>query len=40
MLPYIKWRAGENLLCNVKNPKLVLCDDLEEWDGERDGKEA
>ena len=33
-LTYVKWIAGGNLLYDAGNPKLVLCDDLAEWDGE------
>ena len=28
------------LACLAKNPKLVLCDNLEGWNGEGGGKEA
>ena len=28
------------LACLAGNPKLVLCDNLERWNGEGDGKEA
>ena len=33
-LPYVKYMAGENLLYDTGNPKLVLCDNPEGWDGE------
>ena len=35
ILPYVKQIAGENLLCDT-----VLCDRLEGWDGEQDGREG
>ena len=38
-LPYVRWMASDNLLYNVGNPKLVLCDNLERWDREGGGRE-
>jgi len=38
-LPYVRWMASGNLLYDVGNPKLVLCDNLERWDGEGGGRE-
>ena len=38
-LPYVKWVASGNLLYDVGNPNLVLCDNLERWDGEGGGRE-
>ena len=32
--------ASGNLLCDVGNPKPVLCDNIEGWDGEGSGREA
>ena len=29
-----------NLLCDTENSKLVLCDNLEEWNGEGGGREG
>ena len=34
MLTYVKWIVGGNLLYDAGNPKLLLCDDLKEGDGE------
>jgi len=33
-LTYVKWIAGGNLLYDPGNPKLVLCDNIEEGNGE------
>ena len=33
-LTYVKWIAGGNLLYDPGNTKLVLCDNVEEGDGE------
>ena len=38
-LPYVKQIAGGHLLCDPGNPKLVLCDSLEGWDGEGGSRE-
>ena len=32
-LPYVKLMACGNLLCDLRNPKPELCDNLEGWDG-------
>lgn len=32
----ISWAAGEKVLCS-REPSLVLCDDLEGWDGGSEG---
>ena len=32
-LPYVKQIAFGSLLYDAENPKLVLCDNLQEWDG-------
>ena len=37
--PFIK-KFPINLLCDTGNPKLVLCDNLEGWDGEGGGREV
>ena len=34
ILPFVKQVASGNLLYEAGNPNLVLCDNLEEWDGE------
>ena len=36
-LTYVKKTANGNLLYDAGNPKLVLCEDLEGWDGEGGG---
>ena len=33
-LTYVKQIASGNLLHDAGNPRLVLCDNLERWDGE------
>ena len=32
--PYAQQRASGNSLCDAGNPKQVLCDNLEGWNGE------
>ena len=32
--------ASGNLLCDIGSSNLVLCDDLEEWDGEGSGRQV
>ena len=32
--------ACENLLYDARNPKLVLCDNLEGWDGKGGGRKV
>ena len=39
-LPYVESIAGGSLLCDARNPKPVLCDNLEGWDGEGGGREV
>ena len=39
-LPHIKQIASGNLLYDSGNPKLVLCDYLEVWEGEGGGREV
>ena len=36
--PYVKSIASGSLLYDSGNPKLVLCDNLEGWEGERRGR--
>ena len=38
-LPYVKQIPNGNLLYDSGNSKLVLCNNLEGWDGEGDGRE-
>ena len=40
ILPYVKQIASGNSLCDAGSPKLVLCDNLEGWDGEGGGRRA
>ena len=40
ILPYVKQIASGNSLCDAGSPKLVLCDNLEGWDGVGGGKEV
>ena len=37
-LPYVKKITSGSLMYDAGNPKPVLCDNLEEWEGEGDGK--
>ena len=39
-LPYVKQIPNGNLLYDSGNSKLVLCNNLEGWDGEECGKEV
>ena len=39
-LPYVEQIARGNLLCDAENPKRMLCDNLEGWDGVRGGREV
>ena len=39
-LPQVKETASGNLLYDAGNPKLLLCDNLERWDGEGRGREG
>ena len=38
VLPYVKEIACGSLICDEGHPKLVLCDNLEEWCGEGGGE--
>ena len=40
VLPYLKQIAGGNLLCDARSSNLVLCDNLEEWDGVEAGRDV
>ena len=40
ILPYLKQITSGDLLFDTQNPKLVLCDNLEGWDGEGWRREA
>ena len=37
-LPYVKQTASGSLMYDAGNPKLVLCDNLEQWGGEGVGR--
>ena len=39
-LPNVKKIANENQLYDTQNPKSVLCDNPEGWDGEGGGREG
>ena len=39
-LPYVKQIVSGNLLCDPGNPKPILCDNLEGWDGGGGGREV
>ena len=39
-LPYVKQLASGNLLYDTGSPNLVLCDNLEGWDGVVGGREV
>ena len=38
MLPYVKQIASGSLMYDTRNPKMVLCDNLEGWSREVVGK--
>ena len=40
ILAYLKQITSGDLLFDIQNPKLVLCDNLEGWDGEGWRREA
>ena len=40
ILPCVKYIASGNFLYDTGNPKLVLCDSLDGWDGEGDRREV
>ena len=39
-LPYVEQIARGNLLYDAENPKRMLCDNLEGWDGVGGGREV
>ena len=39
-LPYVEQIARGNLLYDAENPKRMLCDNLQGWDGVEGGREA